>query len=212
LAPTVIVLAEDIMSSRIGATLVALAVCACTATESHAQAPDQAKDSAPRFSIFSGRMLDGSSGRGRGGLHDLEFGGSADFRLSALPVPLRATLAFREEGGQPQVLSAIKYGRFSLDVVGKPIPRIFGVQPYLLGGLGVATRAEYQTANYQVGQDGQITYSGFRTIPRNSWAFAEGGIGLEFGRHLFVQTKAMVPVASQGQILVPLSVGFRFWD
>jgi hypothetical protein len=194
------------MGNRIGAMLVALAVCACTSTESHAQS--QPKDSTPTFSIFGGKVLDQYTSNG-GSLTNLEFGGSADFRLRALPVPLRATLAFRQQ--DRSTLSPMKYGTLSVDAVGKPVPRIFGVQPYLLGGLGVGTRADYVAVLYQPGSDGQMVAS-TRYIPRYSWAFAEGGVGLELGRHLFVQTKLMVPVASQGQIIMPFSVGFRFWD
>jgi hypothetical protein len=194
------------MSHQIGATLVALAVCACTSTQLHAQL--QPKDSTPTFSIFAGKVLDQYTSSG-GRLTNLEFGGTADFRLRALPVPLRATLAFRQRNGP--ALNPMKYGTLSVDAVGKPIPRIFGVQPYLLGGLGVGTRADYDALLYQPGSDGQMMAS-TRHIPRYSWAFAEGGVGLDFGRHLFLQTKFMVPVASQGQIVMPFSVGFRFWD
>jgi len=195
------------MGNSISATIVALAVCVCASTESHAQSP-QPKDSTPTFSLFGGTALD-QYGPSRSGLTNFEFGGSRDFRLRSLPVPLRVTLAFRQQN--PYDAGPLKFGTLSLDAVGKPIPRIFGVQPYLLGGLGVGTRAEYDAAFYTL-VDGQFTTAGLRHIPRHSWAFAEGGVGLELGRHLFVQTKFMVPVASQGQIVMPFSVGFRFWD
>ena len=197
------------MRDHIGAALVALAMGVCTSVESHAQS--QPKDSTPTFSIFGGRVLNGNGSAGGTTLTNLEFGGSGDFRVSALPVPLRATLAFRQED-HPWTVGAMKYGTLSLDAVGKPLPRIFGAQPYLLGGLGVATRAEFVSTYYNISPDGQLSSPNFRTIPRHTWAFAEGGIGLELGRHLFVQTKLMIPVASQGQVFMPLSIGFRFWD
>jgi len=197
------------MGNRLSATVVALAICACSSTQSHGQS--QAKDSTPTFSLFGGRVLGDAPLGTNGLLSNVEFGGSADFRVRALPVPLRATLAFREESRSWEI-SPMKYGTLSLEAVGKPLPRIFRVQPYLLGGLGLATRAEFVRATYQVGADGQYTYTGVRTIPRSWWAFADVGVGLELGRHLFVQSKIMVPVASQGPTFVPLSVGFRFWD
>ena len=47
--------------------------------------------------------------------------------------------------------------------------------------------------------------------PRETWAFASAGLGLDIGR-AFIQLKLEHPVASQGPIVVPLNIGFRFWD
>ena len=140
-------------------------------------------------------------------LTNVEFGGSGDFRLSGFPLTLRSTLAFRQEDSDWTV-TPMKFGTLSLDAIGKPVPRLFGAQLYLLGGLGVATRSDYRAMVHIL--NGELTSVFTHSVPRETWAFGEGGLGLELGRHLFVQTKMMVPVASQGPMLMPISVGFRF--
>jgi hypothetical protein len=197
------------MGNRFSTTIVAVALCAAVNAELSAQS--QPKDSSATFSLFGGRVLNGTGSMPGMSLTDLEFGGSGDFRVSAVPVPLRLGVAFRQED-RPWALGPIKFGTLSLDLVGKPLPRFFGVQPYLLGGLGVGTRAEYLSLTSYLATDAPVEATSVRTIGRHTWTFAEGGVGVEFGRHLFVQTKLMVPVASPGPVFLPLSVGFRFWD
>jgi len=190
------------MDKRIGATVVALAVWLGAASQARAQGAD----SAPRFSIFGGTLFDAAHSTATGRLTNVEFGGSGDFRLSGFPLTLRSTLAFRQEDSDWTV-TPMKFGTLSLDAIGKPVPRLFGAQLYLLGGLGVATHSDYRAMDIVNGEPTSVfTHS----VPRETWAFGDGGLGLELRRHLFVQTKMMVPVASQGPMLMPISVGFRF--
>ena len=152
------------------------------------------------------QTFDAAHSTATGRLTNVEFGGSGDFRLSGFPLTLRSTLAFRQEDSDWTV-TPMKFGTLSLDAIGKPVPRLFGAQLYLLGGLGVATHSDYRAMDIVNGEPTSVfTHS----VPRETWAFGEGGLGLELGRHLFVQTKMMVPVASQGPMLMPISVGFRF--
>lgn len=169
----------------------------------------QTPDSVRRWSLFAGS--DQHAYTHDGLLSNYEFGGSGDFRMGVFPLPLRATLAFSKLGlglaGSDQ-----RYGSFSLDAIAHPIPRIFGIRPYLLGGLGVATRAPYTgiVQGYAFPDAPQVPNAGspFR-VGRQNWAFAEVGAGLEMGR-LFVQWKATTPVASEGYNRMPISIGLRF--
>lgn len=45
--------------------------------------------------------------------------------------------------------------------------------------------------------------------PRQTWAFASAGVGLDVGR-AFIRTKLDQPIASDGLVLIPISVGFPF--
>ncbi|MEP6732719.1 MAG: hypothetical protein ABJE10_18895 [bacterium] len=193
------------MYNRFGTTLVALAMSVGSASSLRAQG----SDSSHKFSIFGGSLVNANNSNKS--LLNTEVGGSLDFHVPNVPLTLRSTLAFRQEQNDFTV-SSPKYGTLSLDVIGKPIPKIFGIQPYLLGGLGVGTRSEYLIAVPVYDLTGMRNDYRFLAFPRHTWAFAEGGVGLELGHHLFMQTKIMTPIASQGPVLMPFSVGFRFWD
>jgi hypothetical protein len=141
--------------------------------------------------------------------HNVELGGSGDFRVGSFPLPLRASLAF-SQASQDWSGSQLRFGTLSLDAVGHPLPKFLGTRLYLLGGLGVGTRAAYSGVVPQLtGPDfGTETYVGFHR-ERRTWGFVETGAGLELGR-AFVQWKLQWPVASQGYVRAPLSIGFRF--
>jgi|GEM_PF-5350639 len=187
--------------TRTALVTLALAVCALSAGA-------QTADSTPRFSIFGGPLLAG--GGGWRTLGNMEYGGSVDFRTSSFPLPLRASIAFRDDDGAGRLTPA-RFATVSLSAVGRPIPRIFAIQPYLLGGLGLATRSDFTAWNYVVTPDGQgVVQSGLRSVSRTSWAFAQAGLGVEVGRHFFVERKFLKPVGSTGPVLEPVSLGFRF--
>ena len=168
----------------------------------------QSADSARRWSLFGGSVVEqGISYQRPPG--SLEVGGSGDFRVASFPLPLRASLAFSsvEQGWSG---SSLKYGTFSIDAIGRSVPRILGTQLYLLGGIGLATRAEYTRVGVRTAGTDPLTAEYFTFhAPRQNWAFLESGIGLEF-RRAFVQMKLQMPVASEGVRRVPISVGFRF--
>lgn len=191
------------MQARTGTALVTLALAL-----SALSAGAQAADSTPRFSIFGGPLLEGGSGWRTPG--NMEYGGGMDFRTSSFPLLLRASIAFRDEDF-PDRLTPARFATLSLAAVAKPFPRIFAFQPYLVGGLGLATRSDFSAWSYAVTPDGQgITQTGTRSISRTSWAFAQAGLGIDVGHHFFVERRFLKPVGSTGPFLSPVSLGFRF--
>lgn len=190
--------------TRTGAAIAALVLCAGLSTHLSAQQVD----STPRFSLFGGFASDDYHGNGSFGSHNFDFGGSGDFRIRAFPLQLRATLAFSQQH-LDSYLNDRKTGVFSIDAVGHPLPSLFGMRPYILGGLGAATQAPFRTAGVFPDYDGTQRF--YQTnSPRTTWTFVEGGVGLELGHHLFVQSKLQLPVASDGPSRAPLSLGIRF--
>ena len=181
------------------ATLIAAAL-AGSAQAQESAAPVRT-DSAPHFALFGGwAPMDGQYVV----RHGFATGASGDFRLAPIPVPLRLSLSFDERTGE--YISKQRGGQASLDLVMRPIPKSFGIRPYFLGGLGVATRTSY----YQIAPNSPTT-ANFFVRPRQTWSFASLGAGLDIGR-MFIQAKLDQPIASDGPVLVPINIGFRFWD
>jgi hypothetical protein len=168
------------------------------------------RDSTHHFSLFGGVAATEWSGPENG----FALGASGDFRWAPVPVPLRFSLSFSQRE-EPYMFGPQRGGQASLDLVMRPIQKKFGIQPYFLGGLGVATRAPYSgigTTYVVYDPTGPTPPATFLyTRRRETWAFAAAGVGLDVGR-LFLQLKYEQPVASQGPAMIPLSVGFRFWD
>lgn len=168
----------------------------------------QTVDSTRRWSLFGGSILVQGNAMYRPP-SNLEVGGSGEFRVRSFPLPLRASLAFSSVD-QGRTGSSLKYGTFSIDAIARPVRRIFGIQPYFVGGLGAATRAGFTGLGRRPSATDPFsleTYI-FRES-RSNWTFVEGGMGLDIGR-AFVQFKTQVPVASNGDRRTPISVGFRF--
>lgn len=198
------------MHTRSSASALVAAVVVGTfalSTRSAAQEASTRADSAPRFALFGGWAPSDRSGNARG----VALGASGDFRWARVPVPLRLSLSFDER--QPDYSTVRRGAQASLDLVMRPIPRWLGIQPYFLGGVGLATQAAYSGAVYRylIPPDGTANPPYLYSRPRQTWAFASAGAGLDVGR-LFLQIKLEHPVASQGPALAPLTVGFRFWD
>jgi hypothetical protein len=201
------------MRARSGRTAIVAGILMSTiglGTSAGAQTADRrsSADSTPHFALFGGwAPIDGEDVVKRG----FAMGASGDFRLSPLPVPLRFSLSFDERGGE--YVSKQRGGQASLDLVMRPIPKLLGVRPYFLGGLGVATQMGYTGwGRYYYNTPTGIAASSYNHFqPRQSWAFASAGVGLDVGR-AFIQMKLDQPIASQGPTLVPITVGFRFWD
>lgn len=168
-------------------------------------------DSTHRFALFGGRsgVWSGGSGPESSG----ELGASGDLRWSPIPVPLRLSLSFSQGHTSYYMYQPQRGAKASLDLVMRPVPKTFGIQPYFLGGFGVATRAPYSGigGGCYAALDLPCAPSYLYTRPRQTWAFASAGVGVDVGR-LFMQMKFEQPVASQGPTLIPLSVGFRFWE
>lgn len=165
-------------------------------------------DSAPHFSLFGGSSAAESNGPETG----FELGGSGDFRWKPIPVPLRLSLSFSQRH-EDNALSQLRGGKASLEAVMRPMPKFLGIRPYFLGGLGVATRAGYSAiaGGYYVDPTVPPAPYYLYTRQRQTWAFASAGLGLDIGR-AFIQMKFEAPIASNGPVVVPISVGFRFWD
>src|SRR4051812_37067176 len=101
-----------------------------------AQGSPAKADSGPHFSLFGGTAASESSGPENG----VELGASGDFRWAPIPVPLRLSLSFSQRHDD-RFFSMLRGGKASLDLVMRPIPKKLGIQPYFLGGIGLATRA-----------------------------------------------------------------------
>ena len=166
----------------------------------------QSRDSALRWSLFGGSLAQPGDGFELPP-SDLEIGGSGEFRLGGFPLPLRASVSFSKKA-QPLTMDH-KFGMISLDAIGRPVPRVLGVQLFFLGGVGLATRAPAVLIHQELfGDPATPVYRSFN-VGRQTWTYLEGGLGLELGR-AFVQARYQVPVASHGQRMAPISVGFRF--
>ena len=178
------------------------------ATPATSQAPTPSPDSAHRFSLFGGTAATESAGPEGG----YELGVSGDFRWRPVPVPLRFSLSFSQSNDSYPYASH-KGAKASVDVVMRPFERHFGIRPYFLAGLGVATRdaAEFWNDGYFYVPGVTPVGPSYFSRPRQTWAFASAGVGLDIGR-AFIQLKLENPVASHGPIVVPLNIGFRFWD
>jgi hypothetical protein len=182
-----------------------------------AQTAETKTDSAPHFALFTGP----ASFHGGFGL-----GGSGDFHLGNIPVPLRLSVAFSNENDRSSSYSYVDgnssvYGysyiagerkaMASLELVMHPIPKKLGIQPYFLGGVGVGTRAGLRSGYSSYNNDGTYTsVGGYR--PRETAAFFTFGMGLDIGR-LFIEAKGASSIATN----VPpayniVNVGFRLWD
>ena len=177
------------------------------ATAAAARVGAQTADSSRRWSIFGGTVPTESWSKAEPS--NLELGLGLDFRLRQFSLPLRANVAFGQMSTYAE--DKLKFGTMSLDAVVRPLPSMFGLRPYLLGGLGAGTRAGYSgvSGGSYFAADGPPTPYLHYSRSRQTWLFAEGGFGLDVGK-AFIQLKAQQPVASDGYLRFPLSVGFHF--
>jgi hypothetical protein len=191
-----------LMAATTLATLVALAPAG-------AQTPTSA-DTASRFSLFAGTSALGERSPSGG----FELGVSADLRWRPIAVPLRLSLGISQRREELFRYSAPKTMVGSLEMVLRPLPRRFGVRPYLLGGFGAATMSSFDAWSTPLfwGADGSLQAGTpqHRTFERRTWAFASAGLGFEIGGG-YVQARLLQPVTSQGPVLVPITIGFH-WD
>jgi hypothetical protein len=185
-------------------TLAALASLAAALTTAPLGA--QSVDSTRRWSLFGGTVATqgfGGSGTGANRLaSNFEIGGSGDFRVRAFPLPLRATAAASHIDDRA-VGSDLRFATFSLDAVGRPVPKIFGAQLYLLGGLGVGMQA----AHLEGASPSATTPLVARR--RHSWGFGEVGTGIDLG-HLFFEVRFQAAITSNEPRRTPIRVGLRF--
>ena len=131
------------------------------------------------WSIFAGRTISSAAGADRSfdfPVENFGVGGSAELKPTRFPVPLRATLSYDKFRGGPS--TTLKATSLTLDAVFRPLPAVWGIRPYLLGGLGVAT---VSPSGNQVVEGGVP-----RVIPiaRTTALEMDTGIGLEYRRFL----------------------------
>ena len=158
------------------------------------------------WSIFAGRTISSAAGTDRSFAFPVEnfgVGGSVEFKSSLIPVPLRATLSYDKFRRGPT--STLKATSLFVDAVVRPLPAAWGIRPYLLAGLGIAT---VSPSGMQV-QEGSM----LRVIPiaRTTALEMDTGIGLEYWR-LFVEYRHS-PFGVLGDRMpsrTPVRLGFRF--
>jgi hypothetical protein len=159
-----------------------------------------------RWSIFAGRTISSAAGADRSFAFPVEnfgVGGSVELKSSHFPVPLRATLSYDKFRGGPT--TTLKATSLFVDAVVRPLPAAWGIRPYLLAGLGIAT---VSPSGMQV-QEGSM----LRVIPiaRTTALEMDTGIGLEYWR-LFVEYRHS-PFGVLGDRMpsrTPIRLGFSF--
>ena len=158
------------------------------------------------WSIFAGRTTSSAPGADRSFAFPVEnfgVGGSVEFKPFFVPVPLRATLSYDKFRGGPSF--TLKATSLMVDAVFRPLPAMWGIRPYLLGGLGIAT---VSPSGEQVLEGGVL-----RVIPiaRTTALEMDAGIGLAY-RRLFVEYQHS-PYGVLGDRMpsrTPIRLGFRF--
>jgi hypothetical protein len=165
----------------------------------------QSSDGA-QWSIFAGRTTSSAAGADRSFAFPVEnfgVGGSVEYKPSFVPVPLRATLSYDKFRGGPS--TTLKATSLMVDAVFRPLPAVWGIRPYLLAGLGIAT---VSPSGKQVEEAGVL-----RVIPiaRTTALEMDAGIGLAY-RRIFVeyQHSPFGVVGDRMPSRVPIRLGFRF--
>lgn len=158
------------------------------------------------WSIFAGRTTSSAAGADRSfGFPSENFGvgGNVELKSSLFPVPLRATLSYDKFRGGPT--TTLKATSLMVDAVFRPLPAVWGIRPYLFGGLGVAT---VSPSGEQVVEGGVPRVI---LIPRTTALEMDAGIGLAY-RRLFVEYQHS-PYGVLGDRMpsrTPIRLGFRF--
>lgn len=156
--------------------------------------------------LFAGRTTSAAAGADRSFAFPVEnfgVGGGVELGSSLFPVPLRATLSYDKFRGGPS--HTLKATSLSVDAMFRPVPAVWGIRPYLLGGLGVAT---VSPSAMQLDEGGTP-----RIVPiaRTTALEMNAGIGLEFRR--FYMEYRHSPYGVLGDRMptrTPIRLGFRF--
>jgi hypothetical protein len=156
--------------------------------------------------LFAGHTISSAAGADRSfgfPAENFGVGGRVEFKSSLFPVPLRATLSYDKFRGGPT--TTLKATSLMVDAVFRPLPAVWGIRPYLLAGLGIAT---VSPSGMQVVEGGVP-----RLIPiaRTTALEMDAGLGLEY-RRFFVEYRHS-PYGLLGDGMpsrTPLRLGFRF--
>lgn len=183
------------------APLLAYALLALCAPRSRAQSTDST-----HWSIFAGRTTSSAAGADRSfNFPSVNFGvgGSVEHEPSLFPVPLRATLSYDKfRGGATTTLKATS---LMVDAVFRPMPAVWGIRPYMLGGLGIAT---VSPSGVQVEEGGVPRVI---SVARTTALEMDAGIGLEY-RRFFLEYRHS-PYGVIGDRMpsrTPIRLGFKF--
>lgn len=165
----------------------------------------QSSDST-HWSIFAGRTISSAAGADRSFAFPVEnfgVGGRFEYKPSFAPVPLRATLSYDKFRGGPT--TTLKATSLMVDAVFRPLPAVWRIRPYLLGGLGIATVSPSGKQVEEAGVPRVIP------IPRTTALEMDVGIGLAY-RRFFVEYQHS-PFGVLGDRMpsrIPIRLGFRF--
>jgi hypothetical protein len=158
------------------------------------------------WSIFAGRTISSAAGADRSFTFPVEnfgVGGGLELQPARSLVSLRATLAYDKFRGGPT--TTLKATSLTADAVFRPLPAIWGLRPYLLGGLGMAT----VSPSGAQAQEGDM----LRVIPisRTTALEMDTGIGLEY-RRFFLEYRhsPFVVLGDRMPSRTPIRLGFRF--
>ena len=158
------------------------------------------------WSIFAGRTISSAAGADRSFAFPVEnfgVGGRFEYKPSFAPVPLRATLSYDKFRGGPT--TTLKATSLMVDAVFRPLPAVWRIRPYLLGGLGIATVSPSGKQVEEAGVPRVIP------IPRTTALEMDVGIGLAY-RRFFVEYQHS-PFGVLGDRMpsrIPIRLGFRF--
>ena len=183
------------------ALLLACGLLVLSAPRAGAQSTDST-----HWSIFAGRTTSSAAGADRSFAFPVEnfgVGGSVELESSLFPVPLRATLSYDKFRGGPS--TTLKATSLTVDAVFRPVPAVWGLRPYLLGGLGIAT---VSPSGVQVVEGGVP-----RVIPiaRTTALEMDAGVGLEYKRFFLEYRHSPYGVLGDRMpTRTPIRLGFRF--
>ena len=169
------------------------------------RASAQSTDST-HWSLFAGSTTSPAEGADRSfgfPAENFGVGGSVEFTSSLFPARLRATLSYDKfRGGATTTLKATS---LMVGAVFRPLPSAWGIRPYLLAGLGIAT---VSPSGMQV-LDGGVPR--VISIARTTALEMHPGVGLEYRRLFMEYTHS--PYGLIGDRMpsrTPIRVGFRF--
>jgi len=158
------------------------------------------------WSIFVGRTTSSAAGADRSFNFPSEnfgVGGNVELRPSHFPVPLRATLSYDKFRAGPS--TTLKATSLMAEAVIRPLPAVWRIRPYLLGGLGVATVSPSGTQVEEAGVPRVVP------ISRTTALEMDLGIGLQLWRiSLEYRHSPFGVLGDRMPTRTPIRLGFSF--
>ncbi|MEP6621539.1 MAG: hypothetical protein ABJE47_19585 [bacterium] len=157
------------------------------------------------WSVFGSHTTSSAAGADRSfGFPSENFGvgGRVEFK-SLIGVPLRATLSYDKFRSGPS--TTLKATSLMADAVFRPLAAMWGIRPYLVVGLGIATVSPSGT-QVQEGSVLRVT-----PIARTTALEMDAGFGLENRRFFMEYRRSPYSVlGDQMPSRTPIRLGFRF--